>query len=265
MVPIKLMIRLIFLLILACPYFLLSQPKTIHVFVALCDNEHQGIAPVPASIGDGKKPSTNLYWGAGYGVKTFFDKKTTDWELLEVLSVPDSPILERILFKHKLSDTYLLADAYDGECIQTCTEDFLKAANGQSGFDMIHDGMTLGFGGSAQLMAYVGHNGLMEFWVELPMQEEVSKPRDVMILACISQDYFQEEIQLAQANPILWTTGLMAPEAYTLKAAIDGWILNESGEQIHERAAQAYHQYQKCGIRGARNLFATGFKDGEFD
>ena len=53
----------------------------------------------------------------------------------------------------------------------------------------------------------------------------------------------------------------MAPEAYTLKAALDGWIGNESGKQIDERAAQAYHKYQRCGIKGARNLFATGFKN----
>ncbi len=51
----------------------------------------------------------------------------------------------------------------------------------------------------------------------------------------------------------------MAPEAYTLKSAIDGWILNESNEQIRERTAQAYNKYQKCGLRGARNLFATDF------
>ena len=51
----------------------------------------------------------------------------------------------------------------------------------------------------------------------------------------------------------------MAPEAYTLKAAIDGWILNESGIEIEERAAQSYNNYQGCGIRGARNLFTTGF------
>ena len=51
----------------------------------------------------------------------------------------------------------------------------------------------------------------------------------------------------------------MAPEAYTLKSAIDGWLQNETGLQIEERAAQTYHQYQKCGIKGARNLFTTGF------
>ena len=50
-----------------------------------------------------------------------------------------------------------------------------------------------------------------------------------------------------------------APEAYTLKAAVDGWILNEDGEKIRRRAAEAYHKYQKCGLKGALNLFATGW------
>ncbi|WP_339751590.1 hypothetical protein [uncultured Winogradskyella sp.] len=50
----------------------------------------------------------------------------------------------------------------------------------------------------------------------------------------------------------------MAPEAYTLKSAIDGWILNEIDAQIRERAAQAYHKYQKCGVKGARRLLVTG-------
>jgi hypothetical protein len=51
----------------------------------------------------------------------------------------------------------------------------------------------------------------------------------------------------------------MAPEAYTLTSAIDGWILNESSEEIRARAAKAYHQYQKCGLRAAENLFVTGW------
>jgi hypothetical protein len=56
---------------------------------------------------------------------------------------------------------------------------------------------------------------------------------------------------------LLLTTGLMAPEAYTLHAAIEGWLKNETGAQIRERAAQEYHKYHKCGIKGARNLFYT--------
>jgi hypothetical protein len=51
----------------------------------------------------------------------------------------------------------------------------------------------------------------------------------------------------------------MAPEAYVLNAAVEGWLAGESGEQVRERAAKAYHSYQKCGLRAARGLFATGW------
>jgi len=49
----------------------------------------------------------------------------------------------------------------------------------------------------------------------------------------------------------------MAPEAYTLKAALNGWIANEDDEAIRHRAARAYDKYQKCGARAALRLFTT--------
>jgi hypothetical protein len=51
----------------------------------------------------------------------------------------------------------------------------------------------------------------------------------------------------------------MAPEAYVLKPALDGWIANETGERIRSRAAEAYNQYQRCGLKAARGLFASGW------
>jgi len=47
---------------------------TVHVFVALADNKNQGIVPVPARLGNGQDPANNLYWGAAFGVKTFFKR-----------------------------------------------------------------------------------------------------------------------------------------------------------------------------------------------
>jgi hypothetical protein len=44
----------------------LSPPekwKQVRVYVALCDNESQGIVPVPAKIGNCNDPDQNLYWG----------------------------------------------------------------------------------------------------------------------------------------------------------------------------------------------------------
>lgn len=237
----------------------LGQGKTIHVFVALCDNEHQGIVPVPKALGNGKDPNNNLYWGAAFGVKSYFKNKTNDWIFVSTLKTDNPVILERLLYKHTTKDIYLLADAYDGERIKNCVEDFLKTSNGQLPIDVVHESQVLKFGGNTDLVAYIGHDGLMDFNVNVKYNDTVGKARDVIVLACYSKRYFSPEIKKAKANPILWTTHLMAPEAYTLKSAIDGWILNEPSVAIDERAAQTYNKYQKCGINGARNLFTTGF------
>ena len=64
-----------------------NNVPVIHVFVALADNVNQGIVPVSRSLGDGDNPKTNLYWGAAFGVKTFFSKNP-DWQLLSVVPKP---------------------------------------------------------------------------------------------------------------------------------------------------------------------------------
>lgn len=245
-------------------FFYLGQPvsaqiKTVHVYVALCDNESQGIVPVSATLGNGKDPARNLYWGAFYGVKTCLNKSGSDWKLIKTLESENEHILERILFKHQQKDVYLLADAWNGERIEDCIVEYLKSSNGQLIEIIQHDSLNLTFGGAADLLAYVGHNGLMDFMLELDFQKQPDKATDTIILACYSKSYFEDDIRKAGANPILWTTHLMAPEAYVLDAALKGWIKQESGAQIDERAAQAYHKYQKCGIRGARNLFKSGY------
>ena len=88
--------------------------KTIHIFVALCDNKYQGIQPVPVAIGNGKQPASNLYWGCSLGIKSYF-KASKNWTLIKTIANKDTVILERLIFKHNTTNTYLIADAFDGE------------------------------------------------------------------------------------------------------------------------------------------------------
>jgi hypothetical protein len=99
----------------------------------------------------------------------------------------------------------------------------------------------------------------MDFRLSSVTQKKNEAHRDAIILACASKQYIAEPLRASGAYPLLWTTGLMAPEAYTLKSALDGWMEHESNEQIRQRAAGAYDKYQKCGLRGAQRLFASGW------
>ncbi len=253
------------LIILGCSSGIAQAQKParlVHVFVALADNAHQGIVPVPAALGDGDDAARNLYWGAAFGVRTFF-KKNGGWREIAVVENPSSYVLERSVFLDEASGTYLIADGYRGREIKEAINDFFRAAAGQDpeiGEISIKQGeKKVRVPSKTSLTVYVGHDGLMDFTLEKAFQGVGGEKREAMVLACASKSYFAAGLRPTGAQPVLWTTGLMAPEAYTLKAAVEGWIAGENGDKIRERAAVAYAKYQKIGVAGARRLFVTGW------
>lgn len=236
-----------------------QQIQTIHVMVALCDNKYQGIVKVPKGIGNGQDPNNNLYWGCGYGIRTYF-RKSADWKEVKRYKNIDDICLERIVFKHKTKNCYLIADAYDGKYISDCTIDFLESCAGSKKSTIkLDDNTTLGLYGEAKLVAYIGHNGLMDFSLANTYKNTDGKKRDAIILACYSKRYFTPYLQSAKANPLLWSTHLMSPEAYTLHDAIAVYLNGGTAASVREAAATAYNKYQKCGMKGARGLLTTGF------
>jgi len=239
-----------------------NQLRTVHVVVALADNEHQGIIPVAATLGNGEDAERNLYWGSAYGVKTFFSR-SKDWRRLQCSARPKPEIIERCVFKYRAADVYLIADAYRGLEIRQAILDFFDSAAGD-GVDFVTitqpaGALKLPIRGGANLVAYAGHDGLMDFQISRFPRQKNSTHRDAIVLACISKHFFEEGMRASGAYPLVWTTGLMAPEAYTLKSALDGWIAGETNDQIRDRAADAYDKYQHCGTRAAHRLLVTGW------
>ena len=234
--------------------------RSIHIFVALCDNEHQGILPVPEKIGNGKDPKNNLYWGCGYGVKTYFLKKSPDWKLIKTIKPKEDYILERLLFKHKDSAVYLLADAIDGEQIRQANVNMLLSLSGNFLDTIYYKNQCLQFGGQADLIAYSGHDYIMDYEIDIDLKPVDTIKREAIILACASADYYASYVKKTGAYPLLWTTNLMAPEAYSLEAAIAGWVLYETGKAIEARAAKSYSDHHShCSFNAAMNLFKTGW------
>jgi len=233
------------------------QHKSIHVIVALCDNKYQGIVPVPKAIGNGQDPNSNLYWGNNYGVRAYF-KNSKDWKLISKRK-GNKIKLERLVFKHVTKDYYLVADAYDGQYIRNATRDMLYSCSGQMK-DTIHTGgAVIGINGNSNLIAYVGHDGLMDFQLKELVSNADGKTRDCIILACISKKYFNFFIHQAKTNPLVWTNQLMCPEAYTLHDAIAGYVENESATAIRTRAVKAYSKYQNCKDKESRAILVSGW------
>jgi hypothetical protein len=240
-----------------------EAPRLVHVFVALADNAHQGMVPVPAMLGNGDDPERNLYWGAAFGVRTFFGK-STEWRETQRIENPYKGVLERIVFQHRSADVVMVADAYQGSAIAQALTDFLSAAAGirlhKAEFSVCAFRSTQPCPPEdPELVVYVGHDGLMDFSLAQAISSVDTVKRKAIILACASKQYFGAPLKPTGAQPLLWTTNLMAPEAYTLKAALDGWILGEPAEKIRQRAAAAYAQYQKISVTAALRLFSSSW------
>lgn len=244
-----------------------GKPLVAHVVVALCDNKYQGIVPVPAQLGNGDDPRTNLYWGALYGVKTHFSRHS-DWAKLDIDSPNNPPILDRVAFRTTIdrngqrTDAYLIAEAWQGREIRAATTRFLELVGGESPETYVvgdqNGKTTITGGGSSHIIAYVGHNGLMDFASPAVSEPEgMTNPRSSVVLACRSREYYSELLSFKQAHSLLTTNGLMAPEAYTLEAAISAWFSGQSPSATRDSAADAYAEYQKANQNWSRRLFAT--------
>ncbi len=237
---------------------ILNRVPVIHVVVALCDNKYQGIIPVPARIGNGDDLVDNLYWGADYGVKSYF-RHRSDWKLVQSIKNPSPVILERIVFTNGKSHAVLVADAYRGREIKRATEDFLSFAGGNQPSALKVDKYNLTVGGGADYLIYVGHDGLMNFAVAPPRPSIQNQPKKIAVLCCKSQQFFAPAIKSVNAVPVLWTKSLMAPEAYVVEAATQSFLKKERGTKATERASAAYAKYQHISVKAARTVFASGF------
>lgn len=215
-----------------------ADTRTIRVFVALADNASQGIAPVPVKIGNGDDAGSNLYWGASEGFKSVFGR-SKNWKLEKSETEPSTEILERRTYKHSSQDCRLVAEAWRGKNIRECLEAFLATLHSPD-----HN-----------LVAYIGHNGLMDVSIPVSTLKAAPQPPDAIILCCISGRYFQPHLDAAKARPVLTTTQLMYPGSFLLRDALDVWLRRGSRAEIRLAAGRAYATNQSISVKAASGVF----------
>lgn len=235
--------------------------KVIHTYVALCDNESQGIAPVPAKIGDGDNPANNLYWGCSDGARPIFTK-SKHWTRLSVSKVQKQPyILERIIFQHKKTKSILVVDAWRGSRIEPCIKAFCQALAGQKYENLLikigAQEMRINLAGGADFLAFIGHNGLMEFKVpQFPANPNRKQSVDAVVLCCRSKAFFKDHLHTAGTRPMVMTASNMYPGAFILHDVLEEWFTGGNQKKLRLRAAKAYAKNQKISTKSALNVFA---------
>ena len=237
----------------------ITRMRSARIIVCLADNKNQGIVPTTAQLGNGQDPKNNLYWGALYGVKSYFSRQPA-WSgksaiesevgmtLKRRVGVLDEAVFISPPSPSRNEFRIVSAEAWDGALMKQAIQSFYES---------------LGNPKSNDLTIFVGHNGLMDFPVFAPIPSAQIKTRNLgrnraaMVFACNSADYFTDTIRNYGVNPAVMTHGLMAPEAYSIEPAIRAWFDDERNEDVRRAAAAGYAQYQKIPERNARRLFGV--------
>jgi hypothetical protein len=255
----------------------IQNPLVITHYIALCDNEHQGIVPVSKKLGDGDNPDTNLYWGAMYGYRTWFDK-SPKWSRVLAVDNPTEKISQVIIHTrtcepkglwkkngvNKPFRVYLILIGYRGRYIDDAVGDYLGALFGKKDYPLpLPDGSILHGAGHGRIVSYSGHNYLMD----LPDQglsllsgklKSQQKAKATMILACASKQYFHTGIARPKTSILALTTNFMAPEAYTADAMYEALLAGNNSDDVVLSAAKAYAKYQRISVKSAAKLFWSG-------
>lgn len=232
---------LVFSLCIAVSQDVQARDRTISVYVALADNEHQGIVPVPKAIGNGDDPENNLYWGTADGLKGFFDKSKT-WKLVDKTESPgQADVLRTRTYRHTGTNAILSARAYKGSAIKQCVSDFENAVRTNA----------------ADLVVYIGHNGLMDFKLPEPKGAGPNTgTTDCIVLCCKSEKFFTARLNALGGKPVLLTTQFMYPGAFILDAAAGEWLKGANTAAIRRSAGAAYAKNQKISIKAGLGVFS---------
>ncbi len=217
-----------------------SDDRTVGVYVALADNVYQGIVPVPKAVGDGDDPDHNLYWGCAEGFMGIFGK-CPNWKREPVADAASKDVMRVYSCRHASGKVLLTAFAYRGSAIEQCLKDF-KEALCQGKYDLV---------------VYLGHNGLMDFYLPgTPPEAGRKKKPECMVMCCMSQRYFHKHIAFMEATPILLTTQLMYPGAFILRDVLEEWIKKSGLKAYRAAAGRAYAENQKIPVKAATGIFA---------
>ena len=238
-----------------------GAPLVVQVHVPLCDND---IIPCGnARLGDGDNPDTNLYWATSPGFGRWFTRKRSGWTLVldgDATTAGDADVLDVRVYRRRVRasrawraagaparfDLYVVAYAWRGAAIDRALDAYaadLYAATPRT--LTLDDDTELAAGGAARIVAYVGHNRLMDVdayaW---PAAADDAPAKGAVAIACHTAAYMEDTVPAAARVPLLFTRDFLFANAAPLEGAVLAFAEGGDYAAIRRRAAAGYADAQ---------------------
>ena len=236
-----------------------GRPFVVSVVVPLCDNTQincgSGIAGRPRGL------AHNLYWGAIFGARRFFDRPNSGYERVEITQSDE--VLERVVYRRWIAgsrwgvgpdvEQLVVLQAIDGARIDDAVKRFWSLAT-EGGTLKLDDGGRVREE-RIHIAGYAGHNRLMD-GKTLPPMPDLFAPLPSFVLACYSEEYFGASLRAAGSAPVVTTKALMAPEGYVIEATVRALGDHEDDRGVRAAVTAAYAKWQRLPMGTATGMFA---------
>lgn len=233
-----------------------GKPLVVEVHVPLCDNDI--IRCGNAKLGDGDNPATNLYWATTPGFGYWFRRKGSGWTEVSVEkeNTGDKDVLEKRTYRRAIAtpaawrkrgapkryELVVVIRAWRGSAIDRALAAYAADISGK--------------GTHARLVAFVGHNRLMDvdaFAWPAPGTEV----KGAIAIACATAPYMKEDVSAATRVPLLMTSGLLFANAAPLEASVLAFARGGGYAAIRRDAATAYAGVQKRPVARVQGTFTN--------
>ena len=215
-----------------------GKPLRVVVHVPLCDSSI--IACGNAKLGDGDNPATNLYWSTTPGFGEWFARKGSGWKRVRS-ATGDGDVLAELDYTREVTAPpawrergapkrfaiELSIKGWRGKAIDHALATFAADATG---------------GSDAQIVAWVGHNRLMDL-DSFDWPAAGKRTQGAIAIACETEPYMKGKLP---AVPLLMTDDFLFANAAPLEAAVLAFAAGGGYAQIRRDAAAAY-----AGVQGS--------------
>ncbi len=248
-----------------------GKPLVVEVHVPLCDNTVLRCGN--AKLGDGNNPETNLYWATTPGFGEWFKRRGGGWKRVKLASddTGDEDVLALHVYRRTIQasaawrkrgapasfELDVVIHGWRGTAIDRALAAYAAdTASTTTHSIALADGTTLAAGGAAQIVAWVGHNRLMDVetfeWPAAPPET-----KGTIAIACHTAAYMEDNVPAATRVPLLMTRDFLFSNAAPLEAAVLAFATGGGYQAIRTDATVAYAKVQDRPVAKMGGVFTN--------
>jgi hypothetical protein len=252
-----------------------GRPVVATVYVALCDNDSQGIVKVKnRRICNGDHPKENLYWATAGGLSATL--KSAHWKERSLTYLADGDLAVKAVWQKTFPpggalrgrgvrrpvDVFVVGLGYRGSRIAVAMTDYLRAVNRDGELFETVDGLALRAGGTSHVVGYIGHDYFYDVDDPKPLLAERRGDsvlqKGTFALSCTGHELIRPAIKRENAHIFLLNRTLGFPGAWTAEAILAGIADGKSMRELFHSAAAAFAAGKPMPLSAALGSFAYG-------